>query len=398
MVIRGWGKCATCDHPHTLRAGVGIEMHQEHYFDCGKCGSSITVAVKTDAPRAWFTAEENFSLTQSEQDNSSLINLHPNFAFTEAEYHSPMSFVSLEQGSKIIPHVRPTTGKYQNDLAGTFEIPNCKDIWSLVKRAVVFDAMDEKHKQLERLHSDFLRQRQKYRPETTAENTDEMLIGFFTDLLYPKITNILKPAIALVHNLKQNYPQEMRRFSDYYNAELKEERTAAYLNTFSDYFRYHGQFTQLLSHARLDDDNIQDHIISSKSFDQVKLYYGQVFEVLTTAISTLAALNNISAGRPYDQFEAMSWSKYTKDVEKAKRAKPFETVPEFSAFTDCLDSTIRNGSHHASIWRDGEKVIYRSGGSGARREVPYSSYIHLCNRATISLAAIWLLEVSEIES
>src|SRR5690554_4159130 len=104
MVIRGWGKCATCDHPHTLRAGVGIETYQEHYFDCNECGSSITVAVRTDAPRAWFTAEDNFSLTKSEKDNSALINLHPNFAFTEAEYHSPMSFVSLEQGSKIIPH------------------------------------------------------------------------------------------------------------------------------------------------------------------------------------------------------------------------------------------------------------------------------------------------------
>lgn len=88
----------------------------------------------------------------------------------------------------------------------------------------------------------------------------------------------------------------------------------------------------------------------------------------------------------------MNWNKYTKDVEKAKRANPFRDVPEFFTFTECLDSTLRNGSHHASIWREGEKVYYRSGGSGEKRDISFSSYVHICNKITISLAALWLLE------
>lgn len=393
MIIRGWGKCATCDHPHTVRAGVGIESYQEHYFDCGECGSNITVALRTDPPRAWITPEENFINLQNEEENSTLINLHPNFAFTITDYHSPSCFVSLEQGVKIIPHIRPTEGKYKNDLAGIFEIPNCKQIWSLVKRAVILEGKDEAGRKIDRIRNEFLMQRQKYRPETKAENTDEMITSFFTDLLYPRITNILEPAIKLIKSLKQSHPYEVQRFIDFYNTELKEERTVAYLNTFSDYFRYHGQFTQLLSHARLADDDIEERIIGSKSFDQVKLYYGQAFEVLTTSISTLAAFNNVLKGRPFDQFESMTWAKYNKDVEKAKRSNPFQDVTELSSFTACLDSTLRNGSHHGSIWRDGEKVYYRSGGTGERRELPYSGYIHRCNKATISLAAIWLLEL-----
>lgn len=398
MVIRGWGTCNTCDTHHTLRAGVGIETYQEHYFDCGGCGSNITVAVRTDAPQAWFTAEENFSLSENESDNSTLINLHPNFAFTADDYHSPRSFVSLEQGYKIIPHIRPTSGVYRNDIAGTFDVPNSKHIWSIIKRAVVLNGKSNSEKKIERLRSEFLKQRQIYRPETMATNAYEMLSSFFVDSLYPKLPQILDPALDLIDNIKQQNKAEVERFIAYYNAELKEERTVGYLNIFSDYFRNHGQFTQLLSHARINDDDIEDRIIGSKAFDQVKLYYGQAFETLTTAFSTLAAFNNISMGRPYDQFQSMSWSKYTKDVEKSKRAKPFENVPEFTAFAECLDGTLRNGSHHASIWHEGEKIYYRSGGSGARREMPYSSYIHICNKATISLAALWLLEVKLFES
>ena len=82
-----------------------------------------------------------------------------------------------------------------------------------------------------------------------------------------------------------------------------------------------------------------------------------------------------------------------KDVSKEKKANPFEQIQPFYTFTDGLDSTLRNGSHHASIWRDGEKILYRSGGTGAQREIAYSRYLHLCNKLTISLAALFIIEL-----
>jgi hypothetical protein len=81
-----------------------------------------------------------------------------------------------------------------------------------------------------------------------------------------------------------------------------------------------------------------------------------------------------------------------KDVEKSKRADPFKDTAEFYEFVSDIDSTLRNGSHHASIWRDGEKIYYRSGGSGVQRDIPYSRYLHICNKLTIALAAMWILE------
>jgi len=89
----------------------------------------------------------------------------------------------------------------------------------------------------------------------------------------------------------------------------------------------------------------------------------------------------------------MTLNKYIKDVEKAKRGNPFNDTAELAVFSEDLDSALRNGSHHASIWRDGEVVMFRSGGSGAQREMSFSRYMHICNKLTIALAALFLIEL-----
>jgi len=149
-----------------LRTGVGIEKYQEHYFDCAECGSPITIAVRTDAPKAWYEAIDNFTLSKTLIDEPHVVNLHPNFSFKEEEYHSDNVFVSLELGRKLIPLIRPTTGKFSHDLAATFDVPNTIQIWSLVKRSLILNRQSDKRKKAERLISDFVFQRQKYRPET----------------------------------------------------------------------------------------------------------------------------------------------------------------------------------------------------------------------------------------
>lgn len=151
MVIRGWGQCQTCDAYHTLRTGVGIEHYQEHYFDCVVCGSPITIAVKTDPPRAWYEAEDNFTITSGGPTTSHLVNLHPNFAFRISDYHSDKVFVSLEYTMKIVPLAKTTTGRFKNDIAAVFDVPNAKHIWSLVKRVITFTRKQNSDKKIQRL-------------------------------------------------------------------------------------------------------------------------------------------------------------------------------------------------------------------------------------------------------
>ena len=154
----------------------------------------------------------------------------------------------------------------------------------------------------------------------------------------------------------------------------------------------------MVVHSRIGDEDVDNKIVGSKSFESVKLYYGQAYESLTSFFVVFACLNNVYLGRAYDQFQSMTLTKYIKDVSKEKKANPFEKTQPFYSFADGLDSRLRNGSHHASIWRDGEKVFYRSGGTGAQRDMPYSRYLHLCNKLTISLAALFIIEVELSEN
>ena len=138
--------------------------------------------------------------------------------------------------------------------------------------------------------------------------------------------------------------------------------------------------------------NVDDLIVSSNGFEQIKLYYGDAYEALTSNMTIIACLNNIMDGREFDEFKSMKLSKYL-EINKANKSNPFKLTPIFSVFAENdIESSIRNGSHHASIWRDGEKIMYRSGGTGAEHNIPYTRYLDYCNKLTIKLAALFIIE------
>ena len=166
-----------------------------------------------------------------------------------------------------------------------------------------------------------------------------------------------------------------------------------YILTFSDYFKIYTQLSQIVIHARINNEDVDNRIVGSKPFEDVKMYYGQVYETLTSHFIIFACINNIKNGRKFDQFNKMNLNKYIKSVSKDKKANPFKEVKEFSVFADGLISSLRNGSHHASIWRDGNLIFYRSGGTGAQNDITFSRYLHLCNKLTIALTALFRIEL-----
>lgn len=371
---------------------MGSENYQVHSFDCRGCALPIAVGLRKVGDGGRIEGEENVRILDGNFEEATVMNLHASFSFEATTIHDRYAFPSILFVQKVHPFVRAVSDSKFQDLALLFEVPNCQNLWGLVRNSLTLAKQGANDRKLQRLFDDYRRQRERCVGFTEISNTADLAHNFFDAMFYPRFEALAKPVSALISQLRETKLTEVERFLSYYKANHWEESYARNISLFSDYFRAYTEFSQMLTFARIDDQNVSGKLVGSKNFEHTKLFYGQAFEVLTSGFIFLACLNNMLSGRPFDEFQQMTLNKYVHDVEKAKRANPFKDQPDLFRFAEHLDSALRNGSHHASIWRDGETVFYRSGGTGAQRDIPYAIYLHLCNELAISCAALFVLE------
>lgn len=399
MVAREYAQCTVCLARFVLRVGVGLEDSCTHTFDCPSCHSPITVVAKIGPPpRAWIEVGENAIQIQADPAITVYVNLHPSIAFRVEDYHSSTIFASFMYLDLIGPHMRVPEDEQRRDAAIAFEVPQTQRTWQLVSSVLNLTTKGDPAGVLKQQVARYTALRQENQPNFECTTAFKCIASFFDDSFYPAIGNLRYPLKAMITAQAAANALEFNRFAHFYRAELEETHLERYTSIFSDYFRHFSQFRQMLVHARVGDDGVDDLVVGAKSFNDIKLYYGQAYETLTSSYVVLACLNNISKGRRYDEFESMTLKKYINDVEKAKKANPFMEVPALAAFTRFDDSALRNGSHHASIWRQGDVVKYKSGGTGAQHDISYSRYMHQCNGITIALAALFLVELQMFSS
>ncbi|MCW7540667.1 hypothetical protein OOT46_22875 [Aquabacterium sp. A7-Y] len=349
-------------------------------------------------PTAWYEFLENCRVAEEDSPDLTVVNLHPSMAFSLEDYHSPQAFPSLDFFDLVDAAMRVPAGTRHLDVSLHFELPETKALWALVKSVMSLHSNGDPAGVLPKQIARYSEKRREYLKEFRCSTTFKCITSFFDDALHPAIGNLRRPLRGLVRDLRAIQGQAVADFENYYRAELESDNFARYSALFDDYFSNFDQFRQLLAYARVGRDDVDELIVGAKRFNDVKLYYGQAYETLTSAYVTLACLNNINHGRSFDTFAAMSLTKYIKDLNKAQKSAPFSAAPVLAAFTKWEDSALRNGSHHAAIARDGERVKYRSGGTGAEREMPYSRYLHMCNGITIACAALMLVELQEFST
>ena len=386
--------CLVCRTKFILRVGIGLEKVCEHTFDCPSCFTPITIEARTaEPPIAWLEMKENIERIAEHAGATVVINLHPSFAFRLDEYHSPFAFASMQAGRLIHPHARVPASSRFSDVALHFEVPQTTQIWPIVKNVLTLAVKGDPAQVLQTQVARYENSRREFKPDFQCKTAFKTAASFFDDIFFPAIGKFRSPLRQFAKNQKSTNEAEFRRLIEFYSSELAHQNFDQYLSTFTDYFKHFDHFRQVLAHARVGDEAVDDLVVGSKRFDDIKLYYGQAYETLTSAYTLLAVLFNLSQGRAFDQFSSMTLKKYISDVEKAKRSNPFMGVPDLASFTRFDDSALRNGSHHASIWRDRELIKFRSGGTGAEREMSFSRYLHTCNGITIALAALFLVEL-----
>jgi len=219
------------------------------------------------------------------------------------------------------------------------------------------------------------------------------LFHFSSALIRPGKWHLFENAAEKIGKIFNNNQQKFYRFKSYYNAELQTDHSEKYFEIFSDYFKNFSDYNQVLLYSKNSRQVDESFHVSSKNFKRTKMFYGDAFEIITSSFTVLACLNNILKGREFDEFEQMELSKYI-TINKANRSNPFKDTSCFNIFSECIDSTVRNASHHKSMKINNKGIIkYRSPGSTNWKSMPYIKYLHMCNEIMLNICALQMLEL-----
>lgn len=393
MVIRYYINCITCDTPHTLRISVGHNTSQDHMFQCVKCEEDIKVRMDVDFKniKTKIICIENCEIGTEE---GNIINLNPEFPIPPDMLHEDhtfpwMHFVSSHFSLKD----KPPTAKIGNkrfldihsSLGGNFAIT---DAWVQLKKAWSLQ-FNQKHD----LSINFLK---KYKEITGYQDDIELnqvLFHFSGALISPGKWHLFENAAEKISEIYEKHPQKFLSFRLYYEKELHRDHIEKYYEIFSHYFKYFSEYNQVLLYSKNSRPVDESFHVSSENFKQTKMFYGDSFEVLTSSFTILACLNNLSNGRKYDEFETMNLAKYI-TINKANRSNPFKNTDCFAIFAECIDSTIRNASHHQSMKINNKGIVaYRSPGSSNWKKIPYIKYLFMCNEIMLNICALQMIEL-----
>jgi hypothetical protein len=394
MVVRELIRCLTCGCPITLRISVGHNPYQEHAFLCPNCMEEITAGLEVDVDDV-RTALKFVENCDQGEDEGVIVNLSPHFVIAAEDAHEDQTFGWMPQAEYLLKlndlapppdeEARAVFFDVYESLGG---IPNLTMLWRTVRKAWSLT----RNQRLGLAETTL----KAYKPagyddESTLAN---VLFDFCGRLLIPQRIEVLHRATEQLGPASQREPAEYTRFRDYYLGELQSAHMDRYYDIFSEYFRDFTEYDQTILYAKNGAEVPDGCVATSNGFRHTKMFYGNAFENYTANLTILACLNNILEGRPFDEFRDLNLKQYL-TINKANRGRPFEHREEFAVFLTCLDSTLRNASHHGAMnLIDHRRVIeYQSGGTGAKKVISYSKYLGKCNQIMLSSAALLMVEL-----
>ncbi|MGY5797726.1 hypothetical protein [Rheinheimera faecalis] len=393
MIVREYIECETCSEKHTLRIQVGYSNYQEHTFSCVKCAENIVIGMHCDQVQGDIAIELKENAIQGTKGGHVL--------YLSSEFPVQKDMINQEDSFPAFTHMKALFNKLiesgvdleSNEQYDKFAMQaaltaNEEDNWKFIKKGWSLTNKGRQYLALENL--------QKYKSFgfDGPYELNHVLFDFSSKIIQPKKYKLFELAAHTLTLIREINQSEYYRFVQYYKKSLQNEHLDRYFDVFSEYFSCHDDFRQTAISIRAEIELPKDYIASSSNFNKTKLFYGNAFEALTSNLTVLACLNNIRQGRRFDEFANMDLKKYL-TINKANRSNPFNDFPEFSSISACLDSTLRNASHHGAMRIDGttRKITYRSGGTGALQEMSYREYLDKCNLIFVSCCALLKLEI-----
>lgn len=401
MIVRDMIRCKTCDHVSTVRISVGHDNYQRHDFACVSCEEPIGLGMYVDFKKVSTKLDFCENCEQADEEGT-IVNLNPHFLMSETDQGQDQNFSWMSQSHYIMgnssippilvprPHLKGI--KFRDTYEELGGIYCTSELWSTIKKGW---SLTNNHKQA--LAQKVLK---KYKP--SHFKGPFTLHAVLNDFLYcqtlPRAYVYFDRAKECLEVANFEYSEELKRFAKYYRDNLRTTHQERYFDIFSSFFENFSEFDQAILYVKNCVPVIEGYIASSHGFNKTKMFYGNAFEAFTSNIVVLACLNNILEGRKFDEFLSMDLAKY-QTINKANRGNPFSENGQLNPFLDCIESPLRNASHHGSIKliNKGKEIQYQSGGTGAIHVMTYSKYLEKCNMISLRLASLYLFETALLE-
>ncbi|HVB66201.1 MAG TPA: hypothetical protein VND01_00730 [Candidatus Acidoferrales bacterium] len=412
MIKRYTIRCLTCDQNHTLRITLGTEATQHHTFTCPKCGEYIRVALDLDFinresyevgleeplsyPTAHFKAVDNCTLSDQE---GLITNLDPTFLVPDKLLHEDKVFPWMYSAHPIVSE-KGILDKHDIDELKRPIVLDVIDSLGIPRfLATVMEAFCKGWRLYRRGQSELLSQQldliNNYTAIQISDVFDAAILvssGFIGKQSEPVVRQIIEE-VRDIRNLNISKYNDFCVFAlsrDFFNDAIDRQ-----VDVMNEYLRGFDQFNQTLIYASHGKTPEISFTASSHDLSRVRLFYGEAFEQLATALLWPACLNNLKSGRSFDAFKTMTLKEY-QSINKARRHEPFTDNKVLSTLADEFDSTIRNASHHGNIRlsKESKHVIeYRSGDTNNWKRMSYSEYLLKSNRIQISLMRLLILQI-----
>lgn len=417
MVVREELKCLICDSLFVARITIGHEKTQENKFKCPYCKSDIEVVYGLDEPpQIKLNSVDNCERVKERLpfDSVKVINITP---FSIPEH--------LEKGELIFPsfHIMHELSKnnklnslhlLENNGEGFLEAAlrkislsdpidfwlskrtrDFKGNWQIIKNAFRF----YRNNDIEKLDNVLLKYWDGFpyiKPENNSLHVtfEDTIYDFLYKYFLPEKEqeNIIK-TLKFIEGTFSQYPLQKAKFMKEYDS-WKVDRFEKYLQIISEYFSTYEEFAQVHHYQGKGIQASTSYVTTTNNFKKIKSYYGDAFEELGSLLDYIAAMNNISNGRNFDQLESMTLNKYKKDINKSARTKCYQGNEFLSWITQEYDNSLRNSSHHRWIRTNDEETVikYQKEGGGPEYTMTYQDYLKKCNDITYQIMSLLIIE------
>ena len=350
-------ECEDCGKQYRIRYGLGNNYPQSASFQCDNCSKNIGIGYKKFQGDILINGAKRIEVDDSKYWDITVQNLHP-----EIPTHSD---------AKNNPYYFQTTNVFQNAFRNNLDKDQFEDEqrkwstfngkWIKIEKALRILSTKGETKLREVCDLNF--------KEFVNQFNDWLLI-FISGEMESDYENICDEYNSLELTEAKKYIKDDKKIY---------EKIYELCNT---YMKQSTQFQSTILYQKFGWE-ITDDMTVNVNWDEICTVYGDLYEIVGDLFVIPTIMNNIKEGRDFDKFQSDGFTlpKYLQ-IDKANRAKNFESNSNLSFLGNSYFSWLRNGTHHKNSFLNQETNeidLGTSKGGTVQKKILLTEYVKRTN-------------------